>query len=107
MSDSANSTSSSAAIPALPHRRLFRAGLYLAVGAGYLILTAMALWPLVSHFTTVLPGIAGQNADYAQFMWNVWWFQHALFQLGRDPYFTNYILFPYTINLAYHTLVPL
>ncbi len=106
MSDNTSSTDSSAAIMALPHRRLLRARSYVTVGAGYLILTVMALWSLVSHFTTVLPGIAGQNADYAQFMWNVWWFQHALFQLGRDPYFTNYILFPYTINLAYHTLVP-
>ncbi len=88
-------------------RGLSRAKSYLAAGAGYLALTIAALWSLISQFTTALPGIAGQNADYAQFTWNVWWFQHALFQLGRDPYFTNYILFPYTVNLAYHTLVPL
>ena len=97
--------SEAAALP--QHRRLSQARAYWAAGAGYLALTIAALWSLVSQFTTALPGIAGQNADYAQFTWNVWWFQHALFQLGRDPYFTNYILFPYTINLAYHTLVPL
>ncbi len=107
MSDSPSLERSDRAAPTRPQRRLLQARYYLAAGAGYLALTAAALWSLVTQFTTALPGIAGQNADYAQFTWNVWWFQHALFQLGRDPYFTNYILFPYTINLAYHTLVPL
>jgi hypothetical protein len=107
MNDSTSFAGSSEAIPVLHRGRLLQARFYLAAAAGYVTLTVMALWSLVSRFTTVLPGIAGQNADYAQFTWNVWWFQHALFQLGRDPYFTNYILFPYTINLAYHTLVPL
>jgi hypothetical protein len=80
---------------------------YLAVGLGYVVLTLLAVWPLMAQFTTATPGIAGQHADFAVFHWNIWWFQHAIFQLGRDPYFTNYILFPHNINLAYHTFTPL
>lgn len=80
---------------------------FVAAGAGYLGLTVAALWALVARFTTAIPGVAGQFYDYAQYYWNIWWFQHSLFQLGRDPYFTNYILFPHTVNLAYHTFAPL
>jgi hypothetical protein len=80
---------------------------YFAAGLGYLAITAAVLAALVANFTTATPGIAGENADFAQFHWNIWWFQHAILQLGRDPYFSNYILFPYNINLAYHTFTPL
>jgi signal transduction histidine kinase len=80
---------------------------YLAAGFGYLAITVAGLYALIADFTIATPGIAGENADFAQFHWNIWWFQHALLQLGRDPYFTNYILFPNTINLAYHTFTPL
>lgn len=80
---------------------------YFAAGVGYLAITLAALATLIANFTTATPGIAGENADFAQFHWNIWWFQHAIFQLGRDPYFTNYILFPNNINLAYHTFTPL
>jgi hypothetical protein len=80
---------------------------YLAAGLGYLAITAAVLYALMANFTTATPGIAGENSDFAQFHWNIWWFQHAIFQLGRDPYFTNYILFPNNINLAYHTFTPL
>jgi hypothetical protein len=80
---------------------------YFAAGLGYLAITVAVLYTLLANFTTATPGIAGENADFAQFHWNIWWFQHAIFQLGRDPYFTNYILFPYNINLAYHTFTPL
>ncbi len=87
--------------------RLRSATPYVAGGLGYLAITVAVLFTLVAHFTTATPGIAGENGDFAQFHWNIWWFQHAIFQLGRDPYFTNYILFPFNINLAYHTFTPL
>ncbi|HEY4720480.1 MAG TPA: hypothetical protein VII92_01435, partial [Anaerolineae bacterium] len=79
---------------------------YLAAGSAYLLLTCLALYQLVANFSSAIPGIAGQHEDFAQFYWNVWWFQDAVFHLGRDPFFTNYILYPNTINLAYHTFTP-
>ena len=80
---------------------------YVAVGLAYLLLSCLTLYPLVADFSSAIPGIQGKHADFAQFYWNVWWFQHAVFHLGQDPYFTNYILYPNTINLAYHTFTPL
>lgn len=93
--------------PARRSTQLRRLRPYLVAGLGYLALTGVALAALMARFTTAMPGIAGQHADFAVFDWNVWWFQHAIFQLGRDPYYTNYILYPYTTNLAYHTFTPL
>ncbi|MCS7071485.1 MAG: hypothetical protein NZM00_08275, partial [Anaerolinea sp.] len=43
--------------------------------------------------------------DYYHFHWNYWWMRHAIGQ-GWTIYETNYVLFPYTTNLAYHTLTP-
>ncbi len=80
---------------------------YVVAGIGYLVLTSIALFALIALFTTATPGIQNLHADFALFHWNIWWFQHAIFGLGQDPYFTNYILFPNTVNLAYHTLAPL
>jgi hypothetical protein len=107
MSDDLNLARSGGATPSLRRGSLLQTRTYLAAGLGYLALAAAALYTLVINFTTATPGSAGENADFAQFHWNIWWFQHAIFQLGRDPYFTNYILFPFNINLAYHTLTPL
>ncbi len=44
--------------------------------------------------------------DYYHFHWNFWWIRHALTTPGLNVYETNFVLFPYTNNLAYHTLTP-
>src|SRR5450759_605411 len=82
---------------------------YPLVGAGaiYLLLICLAFPALTLNFSSAIPGIQGRQGDFAIFYWNIWWFQHALFRLGQDPFFTNYILYPHTLNLAYHTLTPL
>ncbi len=78
-----------------------------AAGLAYLVLACLAYFPLATHPAAAIPGFSGGVfIDFAEFHWNLWWFQHAVFRLGQDPFFTNYILYPHTINLAYHTLAP-
>ncbi len=66
----------------------------------YAALTAVSLDNLVLHFATAIP----ESWDYAIYYWNLWWVKYALFTLHRDPMFTNYVLYPNTINLSLHTL---
>lgn len=69
----------------------------------FLGLTMLALyWPLL-HVTTHIGG--PWTTDYYHFHWNYWWLRHALGS-GLNVYETNYVLFPFTTNLAYHTLTP-
>ena len=75
-----------------------------SAGLIYLGLVCLAYSALTLNFSSAIPGIKDRQGDYAIFYWNIWWFQHALFQLGQDPFFTNYIFYPHTLNLAYHTL---
>jgi hypothetical protein len=66
------------------------------------VLFALALtWPLVAHFDTHVPG---NGADDPPLTWNLWWVQHALLQLGTNPFDCNYMFYPLGINLAFYTL---
>jgi len=65
----------------------------------YAILTVVSLDSLVLHLATAIP----ESWDYAIFYWNMWWVKYALFNLHRDPMFSNYVLYPNTVNLALHT----
>ncbi|NWF70716.1 MAG: hypothetical protein HXY40_16650, partial [Chloroflexi bacterium] len=68
----------------------------------YAALAGLALyWPLL-HAQTHVPGF--QTTDYFHFHWNYWWIRHALTTPGLSVYETNYVLAPFTTNLAYHTL---
>jgi len=77
--------------------------LALIVG-GYALLSIIALWALVTQLTDVVPN--GPSTDYHHFTWNYWWMRHAL-QTGVSPWYTDFVLYPQTHNLAIHTLVPL
>jgi hypothetical protein len=79
---------------------------FLLAGLAYLVLIGLAYPPLVTNISSAIPGIRGREMDYSIFYWDIWWFRHAIFDLGQNPFYTNYILFPHTINLAYHTLIP-
>ena len=76
---------------------------HLLVLAFYVALTVIALNSLVRHFATAVP--AAEGWDYAIFYWDLWWVKYALFNLHRDPFFSNYVLYPNTVNLSLHTLV--
>lgn len=66
-------------------------------GGGFL-----ALYPLFFHLTTHVPG--NVNTDYSHFHWSFWWVRHALTTPDLSLYETNYVMYPYTANLAYHTM---
>jgi hypothetical protein len=87
--------------------RSSRLALYSAAAVGYLALASLAFSSIIFNASTAIPGLKGGNPDFALFYWDLWWWQHAILRLGQDPFSTNYILFPHTLNLAYHTLAPL
>ena len=45
----------------------------------YLLLTLLLLASVLPHFGTALPGTGIAYTDGWQNVWNLWWFQHALF----------------------------
>lgn len=68
----------------------------------FLFLSILAIyWPLF-HAATHTGGY--WTTDYYHFHWNFWWVRHALTTPGLNIYETNFVLFPATTNLAYHTL---
>ncbi len=65
------------------------------------LLTCVTLNNLILNFGTLIPGDASH--DYAIPFWSLWWAKHALLDLHINPMFTNYILFPNTVNLSLHS----
>ncbi len=68
----------------------------------YLGIALVALSPLLFRATTHTGG--EWTTDYYHFHWNFWWIRHALSTPGLQIYETNYLFFPFTNNLAFHTL---
>lgn len=67
---------------------------------GYLLLAALMTWPLILHLSSSILGVGG---DAPMFLWDVWWVKRALF--GINPLFsTDYMFYPQTISLVFHTL---
>ncbi len=67
------------------------------------LLTTLTLDNLILHLSTAVP--AADYKDYGVFYWDLWWFKYALLNLHTHPMFTNYILYPHTVNLSLHTHV--
>ncbi len=71
---------------------------------GIYTLIALAMsWPLPRFINTHVPYGGG---DDFQYMWNMWWFRQAL-QSGTNPFQTSLLYYPYGVNLAFSTQVPL
>ena len=49
----------------------------------YLMLTLVMTYPLVAHLTDGVLGAPGDNYEY---LYKLWWFKHALFDLGVSPF---------------------
>lgn len=84
----------------------------LAEAAGFALLALTATWPLAGHFTTQAPGSNVWNGRVIHFetpvnLWNLWWFRHALLELGQNPFDCAYLFYPYGASLWFHTLSPL
>ncbi len=79
--------------------------LHLAVIAFYGLATFLVLNDLIFNLDTHVS--SGLLNDYDQFTWNNWWIGYAINTLHVDPYFTNYVLFPFQHNLSWHALTPI
>jgi len=69
----------------------------------YTILALLLTYPLVTHFTTHVPGTDIWAFDEYTFLWNIWWFRYSLLDLHTNPLFTDYIFYPLGISLALYT----
>ncbi|MGE5262556.1 MAG: interleukin-like EMT inducer domain-containing protein [Acidobacteriota bacterium] len=69
----------------------------------YLVLALVMTYPLVLQFGDHVPGTTTWSMDEYGYVWNNWWFKHALFDLGTDPFQTNYIFYPIGTSLVLYT----
>src|SRR5512133_2733127 len=60
-------------------------------------------WPLVAHLSDRVPGTATWAFDESTFLWNIWYFRHALLDLHTSPLYTDLIWFPLGTNLTLYT----
>jgi hypothetical protein len=67
----------------------------------YLVLTLIMTFPLITKFTTAIPG---DGFDGWQNYWNLWWVKKALLDLGANPFFCDYVYYPTGASLYFHTL---
>jgi hypothetical protein len=68
----------------------------------YLLLSAVYTYPLIVRMNTMLPIDTTGINDQFIFVWNIWWTKTALLA-HRNPFFTDYIYYPFGTNLAFHT----
>lgn len=74
-----------------------------AIVALYALLACIALYQPLIAAPTHVPG--AEITDYYHFHWNYWWMRHAL-ENSLNIYWTDYVMYPFTSNLAYHTMTP-
>ena len=64
-------------------------------------ITALWLLPVVSRFSTAIPGAgAGDNVT---FVWNIWWMRYVLHQPGYSFFSTPFLFYPFGADLTLHT----
>lgn len=84
-----------------------RAGLPARVGAlaFFVLLSIVVTWPLTIHLFSRVPG--WYVADNYEYVWKLWWFKHALVDLGTNPLVAPDILYPSGFALAHAEITPL
>jgi hypothetical protein len=79
--------------------------LHILVLGIYTLLALLLTWPLVTHFTTHVPG---DGIDDPALAWNLWWIKERLVdQRNLDIFHADWMFFPIEINLGFYTLTPL
>ena len=69
----------------------------------YLALALILTYPLVLQFGDHVPGTTTWSMDEYGYVWNNWWFKHAVFDLGTNPFQTNFIFYPIGTSLVLYT----
>jgi len=67
----------------------------------YGMLTLVMTYPLVAHLTE---GVLGPPGDNFEYLYKLWWFKHALFDLGVSPFFAADVFYPGGYHLALHEM---
>lgn len=74
----------------------------------YFLIAGLALYRVFLQ-PNMMPGslIKGYYVtDFYHFHWNFWWIRHALTTPGLEVYETNFVMYPATSNLGFHTMAP-
>ncbi|MBI5303605.1 MAG: hypothetical protein HY868_15830 [Chloroflexi bacterium] len=66
----------------------------------YLALALVMTYPLVTQFGDHVPGTTTWSMDEYGYVWNNWWFKHAVFDRAQNPFETNFILYPIGASLV-------
>ena len=69
----------------------------------YLVLALLLTFPLVTQFGDHVPGTTTWSLDEYGYVWNNWWLKYAVFDLGTNPFQTNYIFYPIGTSLVLYT----
>ncbi|UOQ66041.1 hypothetical protein [Hymenobacter volaticus] len=70
----------------------------------YALLFVLFTWPLAAHFTTAFPTVPGH--DSLLYAWNFWYFREAVVS-GHNPFYTDWLLYPWGASLIMHAYMPL
>jgi hypothetical protein len=70
----------------------------------YLALTLLFAWPVLLNLTQGTPGHF--PVDRNQNLWNFWWFRRSLLETFSNPYQSNFLFYPFGVNLYLHTFSP-
>jgi hypothetical protein len=71
----------------------------------FLVLAIAVTWPLALHLSTYIIGpFYGDNLEY---VWKIWWVEHALIDLRQSPLVQPDIFYPYGYPLAYGEITPI
>lgn len=76
---------------------------YVLVFASYFVIALGLTYPLVLNFADHIPGTETWAHDEYTFLWNFWWFKHAVLDLGIDPLHTNFTFYPIGNGLITYT----
>jgi hypothetical protein len=71
--------------------------------AAFVVLALGMSWPLIAHMSSRVPGTATWAFDESTFLWNNWYFKHALLDLHANPLHSELIWYPLGIDLILHT----
>ncbi len=77
---------------------------YLIVFIIYLLITLVIFSQIFSHIFTSAPS---SNSQIYLNLWNLWWVNHALFNLHINFWHTTLLFYPIGANLIYQNLSPL
>ena len=69
----------------------------------YSLLAVALTWPLVTQITTHVPGSDTWAYDEYTFLWNIWYFKHALIDQLSTPLHTDLIFYPVGMGLVMYT----